>query len=533
MCKFLQKYARNNIKILVCYFLVLIVLWSIDMILPYVSGIYIDHLVNDISVRKISIFLLFLAFINIIKVIGQYSRTLLNTKLNNTIIYQISRDIFQKIFRTDYKHYSNIDCAYQIDKINRDTNILVRFFTGNIVNFILQVVTIILCGMILYQSDIVLCFVVFALLPIYIATFYLNKHSMYSAHSISKEKNNEYFSIYMEQLLKLPHVKRNTLFDEMNKRLENAYIMSSQAVINSVKVDYIFTNLNQVIIVIVYLCIVGIGGYKVSIGELSIGYFSIINIYFNMIIRSIAYFLGLVSTYQDAKVSYNRLSAINNKKYEINGNLELDSINRVLADCIRIYGKNIEFLRPFTYEFEKGKIYGIVGTNGSGKTTLLNALLGLYSAEYSGCIKYNNVDIQQFNLYNIRKKHISYVEQNPIMFNMSVKEYLKFGCTSDEKFIKRQNKLICKFNVEYLLSKEINENGNNLSGGEKQKLALIKAFSKESSLILLDEPSSALDIKSIDVLLSYLNKRKNEAIIILVTHDLNLIKSCDDIIELV
>lgn len=74
--------------------------------------------------------------------------------------------------------------------------------------------------------------------------------------------------------------------------------------------------------------------------------------------------------------------------------------------------------------------------------------------------------------------------------------------------------LIEMLEIDGLLTKDINENGSNLSGGEKQKLSIVRALSKESFLILLDEPTSALDKDSIEKLMTLLKQRKTQAIIL-------------------
>lgn len=78
----------------------------------------------------------------------------------------------------------------------------------------------------------------------------------------------------------------------------------------------------------------------------------------------------------------------------------------------------------------------------------------------------------------------------------------------------------------------MNENGSNFSGGEKQKLSLIRALSKESSLILLDEPTAALDKESISRLMKYLHERKKDAIVIMISHDIDVLNQCDMVLDI-
>lgn len=149
-----------------------------------------------------------------------------------------------------------------------------------------------------------------------------------------------------------------------------------------------------------------------------------------------------------------------------------------------------------------------------------------------GEIFYNGISLNDLDMPQIRRQKVSYVEQHPTMFNISVQNYLHFGVDDSELVGYNQSILLKMFELEYLLDKEINENGSNLSGGEKQKLSIVRSLSKDSSLILLDEPTSALDQKSITTLIEYLELRKQQAIIVIVSHDSWILSSCDELVEM-
>lgn len=158
--------------------------------------------------------------------------------------------------------------------------------------------------------------------------------------------------------------------------------------------------------------------------------------------------------------------------------------------------------------------------------------MGLFSGEYSGEIFYDDVQLSKLNMYQMRRTKLSYLEQDPVLFNMPVRDYLQFGIEMNEKILHNQEKLIKIFGIEYMLNKYMNENGANFSGGEKQKLSIIRALSKESSVVLLDEPTSALDKESINQLIGFLHEKKDKAVVLLISHDPYVLKKCDAIIDI-
>lgn len=528
----IKQIARSNYKLVLSQIFIIFFLWAVGVVSPYLSGLYIDELIAGISFHSFVAFILIIAAANFLKIALRYLQSLISTNLGQRMVHQINNILFQKIFTSNYAYYCNIDCAYYIDQINRDSNAVVNFLISNIFNFFLQAATIIASAVIVFQADKLLCVIILLLIPFYICTFLLNKNKMHTAKAALKQRLNQYASNCAEQINKLSYIKRNTLYHEMSERLTRSFNHLLSASLHSVSVDYLFTNLNQVVIILAYLCIIGIGGYKVTTGALSIGLFSVINTYFNMMISSVSYFVGIAGSYQDTKISFQRIQKILQTPDEDKGDLLPESIHQVeVKDFSLQYGSHV-ILNHCNVTFRAGCIYGLRGPNGTGKTTLLNALVGLFSGEVSGHIYYDGISTDQLDMPALRRKKISYIEQTPVLLNMSVRDYLHFGIEQNHAVSENQEHLLKVWDIDYLLDKEMNENGSNFSGGEKQKLALVRALSKESSLILLDEPTSALDKPSVAKLIDLLQSIKSNTIIIVVSHDLDMLEHCDEVINL-
>lgn len=528
----IKQIARSNYKLVLSQIFIIFFLWAVGVVSPYLSGLYIDELIAGISFHSFVAFILIIAAANFLKIALRYLQSLVSTNLGQRMVHQINNILFQKIFTSNYAYYCNIDCAYYIDQINRDSNAVVNFLISNIFNFFLQAATIIASAVIVFQADKLLCVIILLLIPFYICTFLLNKNKMHTAKAALKQRLNQYASNCAEQINKLSYIKRNTLYHEMSERLTRSFNHLLSASLHSVSVDYLFTNLNQVVIILAYLCIIGIGGYKVTTGALSIGLFSVINTYFNMMISSVSYFVGIAGSYQDTKISFQRIQKILQTPDEDKGDLLPESIHQVeVKDFSLQYGSHV-ILNHCNVTFRTGCIYGLRGPNGTGKTTLLNALVGLFSGEVSGHIYYDGISTDQLDMPALRRKKISYIEQAPVLLNMSVRDYLHFGIEQNHAVSENQEHLLKVWDIDYLLDKEMNENGSNFSGGEKQKLALVRALSKERSLILLDEPTSALDKPSVAKLIDLLQSIKSNTIIIVVSHDLDMLEHCDEVINL-
>ena len=136
------------------YVLIVLLLWTANIITPYISGQYINFLVDTTDAgTTIILFVAVIACINLLQLIIKYIQSLVLTRLNYKISYQISNDLFQKIFSSEYKYYSNVDTAYLIDQISKDSNAVVNFSTSNVVNFFLQSATLIASAIFVFRAD--------------------------------------------------------------------------------------------------------------------------------------------------------------------------------------------------------------------------------------------------------------------------------------------------------------------------------------------------------------------------------------------
>ena len=190
---------------------------------------------------------------------------------------------------------------------------------------------------------------------------------------------------------------------------------------------------------------------------------------------------------------------------------------------------NKKLFNHFSYEFNKGKIYSIIGTSGCGKSTLLS-MIANKTKIYSGNIYYNDIDIRSIKNYTF--ENVGYVYQDYQLFdNLTGLEnillYFKIKKINYDHHLYKINTLAKHFNVY----KVINQQVKYMSGGEKQRIAIIKALIKDPEILLFDEPSSALDSYTSKLLIDYLHTIKKDKVIIIVTHDLTLANKCDEVID--
>ena len=209
------------------------------------------------------------------------------------------------------------------------------------------------------------------------------------------------------------------------------------------------------------------------------------------------------------------------------GNIVLDNINFS-------YKSNPEnkVLQNISVTFTGGKMTALVGHSGSGKSTLLNMMPRIYLPT-SGNIYFDNQDISKVNLMSLRNQ-ISIVDQNTTLFDDTVFNNIKYARSdaNKEDILEAAKLSMCdEFidNLENGFETMIGENGVKLSGGEKQRLSIARAFLKNSRIILLDEATSSLDSDTEEKIQKALDKLTINKTTIVIAHRLSTILNSDNI----
>jgi subfamily B ATP-binding cassette protein MsbA len=226
----------------------------------------------------------------------------------------------------------------------------------------------------------------------------------------------------------------------------------------------------------------------------------------------------------------NKIEAnLDKKRIEItDGNLEFKNVNFSYQSNI-----NSKVLVDISVKIEGRKMTALVGHSGSGKSTFLNLIPRIYDPN-SGEINIDHQDLRSVNLNSLREK-ISIVDQNTTLFDDTVFNNIKYANpdASEEEVYNAAKFAMCETFIDKLdkgYSTYIGENGTRLSGGEKQRLSIARAFLKKSEFILLDEATSALDSETEKQIQIALDKLLVNKTTIVIAHRLSTILNSNKIL---
>ena len=344
-----------------------------------------------------------------------------------------------------------------------------------------------------------------------------------STHEATGRKN----SILVESLANLETVKafnasstiqwhwEESTGDIASKSLRSRIRFSSLATISA-----FFTQLCSVAVIVV-------GVYLIKNGELTMGGLIAVNILATRSIAPWTQAVNLLTNYQQMKTALQSLNELMEKESErpdgkrfirrpeFKGAIEFKEVSFAYPEEGKLALKDISF------KIEHGERVGIIGAVGSGKSTISNLLMGFYDAT-EGSVFIDGLDIKQIDPADLRH-NCSYVPQEITLFSGTVRDNitLKSPHATDEEIIKAAEfGLVTTLTNKHPLGMDlqVGERGQNISGGQRQSIALGRAFIEESPVVLVDEPTNAMDYNTEVKVIANLKDATQGKTTIIITH---------------
>jgi ABC-type multidrug transport system fused ATPase/permease subunit len=237
---------------------------------------------------------------------------------------------------------------------------------------------------------------------------------------------------------------------------------------------------------------------------------------------------------QEAKIAFQRMFEFSSLEREKGGEIKIDTLSSLKIQNLsfRFAGRR-PLLKNINLEIRQNQCVAMVGESGSGKSTLGQILQRFYTFESGEIIVNNHVPLQDIQLSNWRT-HIGVVPQEITIFNGTVLDNIVLGSDEDpEKVI-----LFCQeYGFHPFITQLpqgyatlVGEEGINLSGGQKQLIALARALYRKPSFLMLDEPTAALDRNTEKFVLALLQQLKSKLSIFFISHRIHTLKDIADVI---
>lgn len=458
-------------------------------------------------------------------------KMIFNPLLIKKSIVNYKKTAFINIFKKDTASFNSQEISNYVSSLSNDINYIETKYMQNILSIIGQTTLLIGSLVIMFYYSFVLTIVaiVSSVLPFVISLLIGNK--LAKKNELVSVENEKFMHFIKDVFSGFSTIKAfkaeqrvNTMFEQKNEKLEQTKEKRNQTSI-------MINGMSQATQILVQLGVFIVGAYLAVTDK---GITPAIIILFvqlmNFVVSPIAQLPIAISECKscipliDKFVEYTKIDPkAEKRKVTFQDEIELNDITIKYDDKVVLNNVN--------YKFKMNKSYAIVGTSGSGKTTLLNLIMGK-NLNYDGNVCYDTQELRDIDL-DYLCENMTMIEQNVFVFDDSISNNITMYEDTDPELL---NQVIEKAGLKKIINdKDLDfrcgENGKNISGGEKQRIAIARGLLKQSKVLLLDEVTSALDNQTSDQIFNEVNKL-DDVTKIFVIHTLkkSFLETLDEII---
>lgn len=458
----------------------------------------------------------------------------------------VIRDIFREIIKTDMQSslrnrlllgYFSKETDNGIDKHGEIFEMIVTqsnefcFDSWQMICKGIEILTSIgITTYIILHMNVLLSVVLLIIIPI-LSFITIKAMSVASkTHVIRQNADRTYMGIFSELTYLAKEIRIFNIYNVLGNKFHEAKDQKFEADLKHKKAILLCRSIEKISYIIAYVFVLCFGLFLRSKGTLSIGEIIAFMGYVSILLEQ----FSQINYIYDMKVNNNYL----HKAFEPflrNNNEDKKSYTKIFKDINSIKADNISFLyyegepiiSNLNFEINRGDFIFIHGLSGSGKTTLIKLLLKIMNVK-NGRLMLNGINYTEISGEEIRNC-IAYLSQKPFIFDGTIFENIKWAneTISEEDAVNALNTVGLS---ELSLNELIGETGRQLSGGEKQRIALARCIVKEAPILIFDEPFSQIDEASEKIISEYILKQKNK-IRIVVSHKLEMQNLADIIIS--
>jgi ATP-binding cassette subfamily B protein len=464
-----------------------------------------------------------------------FGSSLLETYTGERLVLSFRAELFRYMQRLSLSYHDKKGTSDSVYRIQYDAPSIQWIAVQGIIPLITAVFS--LMGMIYVTAliDLQLAAVALTISPVLFLITQIFLKRIRSEWSAVKEVETRAFSVVQEVLSALRIVKA---FGQEDREEGRFLHHSNDSVQGKIRLSFIkgeFDILIGLTIAIGTAAVLFIGVRHVQEGVLTLGNFLIVMAYLAQLYVPLQTMSSKMADLQASLASAERALMLFDEAQDVfeksdartlpraSGNFELKEVSFAYPDGPPV-------LSNISYNVTKGSRVGIVGATGTGKTTLISLLTRFYDPT-KGRILLDGIDLRDYKLRDLRNQ-FSIVLQEPILLSTTIAENIAYARlkASKEEIVEAAilaNAHDFISHLPYGYQTQVGERGMTLSGGERQRIALARAFLKNAPILILDEPTSSIDIKTETVIMDAIERLMRNRTTFIITHRLNTLRNCD------
>ena len=478
--------------------------------------------------------------IAIIGAIATYIDNYYTTSVGQWVANDLRIRIYEHLHRLSLRFYDTAKTGALMSTITSDVATIQSFASSSTLSIIVDIITIVFMIGLMFWLDWDFTLIALAITPFLLMAVMHFKKAVKEVTRTVRARQSEIVAVVQEGLGSVRAVKAFGRQDLEIAHLEAASHATVEAALRARQVKSLLSPMVSIVVAICTAIVLWRGTALIVAGTMTAGALTVYLAYLAKFFKPVKDLATMTSAIAQTTVALERIQKI----------LSADEVIRERQDAAdpgRVSGaiafENIAFgyddetqvLRDVSFKIEPGQVVGIVGPTGSGKSTVLSLLPRFYDPS-GGRILIDGADVATFKLESLRAQ-VGFVLQETVLFRGTIRENIAYGRpgATDEEVVAaakvaNADEFIGRMPHGY--DTVVGERGDTLSGGQRQRIGIARAVIRNSPIMILDEPTAALDTESEHLVIDALRELMKGRTVIMIAHRLSTISQADKIIVL-
>ena len=478
--------------------------------------------------------------IAVIGAIATYIDNYYSTSVGQWVANDLRIRIYAHLHRLSLRYYDKAKTGALMSTITTDVTTLQNFASSSTLDILLDLITIVFMIGLMFWLDWDFTLIALGITPFLIVFVFHFKRAVKDVTRTVRQRQSEIVAVVQQGL---GQVRAVTAFGRQDLELARLEAASHATVEAAMKARQVKSLLSPVVSIVVAFCtaiVLWKGTSLIVAGTMTAGALTVYLAYLAQFFKPVKDLASMTSAIAQTTVALERIQnilAADDVIVEKPGAVDPGRAKGAITfeNVAFAYSEEASVLRDVSLHIEPGQIVGVVGPTGSGKSTVLSLIPRFYDAT-SGRVLIDGVDVTDYKLSALRAQ-VGFVLQETVLFRGTIRENIAYGrpgATDDEIVaaakIANADEFISRMPHGY--DSMVGERGDTLSGGQRQRIGIARAVVRNSPIMILDEPTAALDPESEALVIEALRRLMQGRTVIMIAHRLSTIRDADKIIVL-
>jgi ABC-type multidrug transport system fused ATPase/permease subunit len=478
--------------------------------------------------------------IAIIGAVASYIDNYYTTSVGQWVANDLRLRIYEHLHRLSLRYYDHAKVGVLVSTITSDVSTIQDFASSSTLDIVIDIFTILFMVGLMFWLDWDFTLIAVAFTPVLLLFVFHFKKAVKEATRAVRVRQSEVLSIVQRGLGAIRVTKAFGRQDLELAHLEAASQATVAAALRARKIKSLMSPMVSMVVAICTAIVLWKGTSLIVAGTMTAGALTVYLAYLKKFFKPVKDLASMTSTIAQTTVALERIQTILSADDVIKerpGAVDAGRVRGAITfDRVSFgYDKDDPVLHEVSFNIEPGQAVGIVGPTGSGKSTVLSLLPRFYDPTL-GRVLIDGVDVADYKVAALRAQ-IGFVLQDTVLFPGTIRENIAYGRpgATDEEIIAaariaNADEFIGRMARGY--DTIVGEHGNTLSGGQRQRIAIARAVIRNSPILVLDEPTAALDAESEHLVIEALRRLMKGRTVIMIAHRLGTLIDADKIIVL-